>query len=300
VVIWVGSSSSTLRRRRRVVLRCEPRGPPPPRGGPPRLGPLAAPAPAGAPGRAPKPVPPGRDGPPVRAGPPVWGPRGLIGRGPPGPEGRDDGPPVLPGRRIPGGGGIGRPEGLMGRPGGGGIGRPVELSGGRMGVAGASPASEVLGRCVGRMVVGPSLGVTRAAVGLGAGAGRLRTTRGASLAMVGADDSALMTAVSVAGAAAGAAAGAGACNGEVASDTAGLAPRADLAFAGSSGATSRRRPSASALRRMRSAWASSIEAEGLDAPIPSVWASASNSLLVRPSSLESSCTRIFFCAKTFP
>jgi hypothetical protein len=69
---------------------------------------------------------------------------------------------------------------------------------------------------------------------------------------------------------------------------------------GSSGATARRKPSASALRRMRSAWASSIEADGLDAPMPNVWASASNSLLVKPSSLESSCTRIFFCAKTFP
>jgi len=67
---------------------------------------------------------------------------------------------------------------------------------------------------------------------------------------------------------------------------------------GSSGTTLRRRPSASALRRMRSAWASSIEAEGLVAPIPSFWARPSNSLLVSPSSLESSCTRIFFCAKT--
>lgn len=76
--------------------------------------------------------------------------------------------------------------------------------------------------------------------------------------------------------------------------------RGDLPLTGSSGATDRRSPSASALRRMRSAWASSIEADGLDAPIPNVWASASNSLLVKPSSLESSCTRIFFCAKTFP
>jgi hypothetical protein len=72
------------------------------------------------------------------------------------------------------------------------------------------------------------------------------------------------------------------------------------ALVASSGWTWRRRPSASARRRMRSAWASSIEAEGLEAPMPSFWASASNSLLVIPSSLESSCTRIFFCAKTFP
>ena len=71
------------------------------------------------------------------------------------------------------------------------------------------------------------------------------------------------------------------------------------AFWASAG-TSRRSPSASARRRMRSAWASSIDAEGLEAPMPSFWASASNSLLVSPSSLESSCTRIFFGAKTFP
>jgi hypothetical protein len=72
------------------------------------------------------------------------------------------------------------------------------------------------------------------------------------------------------------------------------------AFAATSGWTSRRSPSASARRRMRSAWASSMDAEGLDAPMPSFWARPSNSLLVRPSSFESSCTRIFFCAKTFP
>jgi hypothetical protein len=96
---------------------------------------------------------------------------------------------------------------------------------------------------------------------------------------------------------AGRAAGAGA-----ASTGAGLAfvaLVALVAFSASAG-TSRRRPSASARRRMRSAWASSIDAEGLEAPMPSFWASASNSLLVSPSSLESSCTRIFFGAKTFP
>jgi hypothetical protein len=40
------------------------------------------------------------------------------------------------------------------------------------------------------------------------------------------------------------------------------------AFAGSSDRTTRRSPSASARRRMRSAWASSMDAEGLDAPMP--------------------------------
>src|ERR1700722_16068553 len=124
VVIWVGSSSSTLRRRRRVTLRWDPRGPPPPRAGPPlRLAPAAgAPPPAGAPGRDElNPPPPGREGPPVR-GAPVLG-RAPMGRGPL--EGPRPGPPLGIGRRTPGGGGMGRPEGLMGRPGGGGIGRPV-------------------------------------------------------------------------------------------------------------------------------------------------------------------------------
>ena len=82
-----------------------------------------------------------------------------------------------------------------------------------------------------------------------------------------------------------------------------VVPEAFTVFAGltaTSGTITRRSPSASARRRMRSAWASSMDAEGLEAPMPSFWASASNSLLVKPSSLESSCTRIFFCAKTFP
>ena len=61
-----------------------------------------------------------------------------------------------------------------------------------------------------------------------------------------------------------------------------------LAGAGSSGWTGRRRPSASALRRTRSAWASSMEEEWLLTPIPRERASSSPSLLVRPSSLASS------------
>ena len=106
VVIWVGSSSSTLRRRRRVTFRCDPRGPPPPRAGPPlRLAPAAGAPLVGAPGRDDENPPPGRDGPPVR-GAPVLG-RALMGRGP------LDGPPRLApagiGRRAPGGGGMGRP-----------------------------------------------------------------------------------------------------------------------------------------------------------------------------------------------
>ena len=61
-----------------------------------------------------------------------------------------------------------------------------------------------------------------------------------------------------------------------------------LAGAGSSGWTGRRSPSASALRRTRSAWASSMEDEWLLTPIPRERASSSPSLLVRPSSLASS------------
>ncbi len=58
--------------------------------------------------------------------------------------------------------------------------------------------------------------------------------------------------------------------------------------AGSSGWTGRRRPSVSAFRRTRSAWASSIEDEWLLTPMPRDRASSRPSLLVRPSSLASS------------
>jgi hypothetical protein len=67
-----------------------------------------------------------------------------------------------------------------------------------------------------------------------------------------------------------------------------VALAAFFAGAGSSGWTGRRRPSASALRRTRSACASSIEDEWLLTPIPRDRASSSPSLLVRPSSLASS------------
>jgi hypothetical protein len=163
------------------------------------------------------------------------------------------------------------------------------------------------------MVVGPSLEETRGGAALATTAGRLRTTRGASTTGAGttgtssgvADDKGEGAgAVSTVGfARAGetrVGAGAGATASGAASVTVDFVVRDDLALVGSSGATARRSPSLSAFRRIRSAWASSMDADGLDAPIPSVWASASNSLLDKPSSLESSCTRIFFCAKTFP
>ena len=67
-----------------------------------------------------------------------------------------------------------------------------------------------------------------------------------------------------------------------------VALAAFFAGAGSSGWTGRRSPSASALRRTRSASASSMEDEWLLTPIPRERASSSPSLLVRPSSLASS------------
>ncbi len=167
---------------------------------------------------------------------------------------------------------MGRPEGLSGRPGGGGMGRPLIDSGGRLGCD-ESPPSPVEGRCVGRIVVGPSGETVRVGTGLGTVA-RLRTTRGASTislstgaagggvggtgAAGGADDSAV---------ALGAATAAGAADVVTSASAEVLVTRGDLPL-DSSGWTERRRPSASARRRMRSACASSIDADGLDAPIP--------------------------------
>ena len=62
---------------------------------------------------------------------------------------------------------------------------------------------------------------------------------------------------------------------------------ADGASAGS-GLAGRRIPSASALRRTRSAWASSIDDEWLFTPMPRDSARSSASLFVSPSSLASS------------
>ncbi len=193
------------------------------------------------------------------------------------------------------------------------MGRPEELSGGR--VEAPPSASAPAPRWVGRIVVGPSGEGARVGVGLGAAA-RLRTTLGASAtgtsARTGADSGVggattgaggvLTRAARTGGAGSARTSGAGGAAGAAgaAALVAAVALVALAAFAGSSGWTSRRNPSASARRRIRSAWASSIEAEGLEAPMPSFWARPSNSLLVIPSSLESSCTLIFFCAKTFP
>jgi hypothetical protein len=199
---------------------------------------------------------------------------------------------------------------LIGRPGGGGIGRPVELSGGRVDGEPPSPASPDTERCVGRIVVGPLGEAARVGAGFMIGA-RLRTTLGSTAAGTGAASGAGAVALSTGSAgfvtrltrAGGASTTSGSATGAAFGPVdfvVFVAFEALAALAASSGWTSRRRPSASARRRMRSAWASSMDAEGLDAPMPSFWASVSSSLLVRPSSLESSCTRIFFWAKTFP
>jgi hypothetical protein len=163
-------------------------------------------------------------------------------------------------------------------------------------------------------VVGPSGDTLRVGAGF-TGIARERTTLGALASGVGAVAAGVSGDTLATGALTGAltraarVASTGAAGGAGSLGTLGAAVVALVALmafvalaalgAGSAG-TSRRRPSASARRRMRSAWASSMDADGLEAPIPSFWASASNSLLVRPSSLESSCTRIFFGAKTFP
>lgn len=213
----------------------------------------------GAPGRVALNPPPGREGPPVR-GAPVLG-RAPMGRGP------LDGPPRLvalgSGRRMPGGGGIGRPVELRGRPGGGGIGRPVELRGARLW---PSPSPDPP-RCVGRIVVGPSGETLRVGAGFG-GTARERTTLGAlSSGATGAGDARTGSAATgelATGALAALVAldtRAGAADGAFTSSfgaTALAALVALVAFStfsafGASAGTSRRSPSASARRRMRSA-----------------------------------------------
>jgi len=157
------------------------------------------------------------------------------------------------------------------------------------------------------MVVGASPAAGRATgAGFGAVAAvRVRTVLGSVVAsgagVVGATGAGVASTTGAgAGAGAGSATGACAVGASAGADFDAAAFFVAFAFAGSSGCTSRRMPSSSTLRRIRSACASSIDDEELDAPIFNCSATPSNSLLVSPSSFESSCTRIFFCAKTFP
>lgn len=206
---------------------------------------------------------------------------------------------------------MGRPLGPSGgrEPGGGGTGLPEGLSGGRdvrAGASGTAGAADAAGAAVsGAFAAGAETagedGWAGAVGAVGwAEAGRLEIRR---------DDRA--------GAGAGASAGAGGAEAAAGAATlragvffAGSVPAvvleaatflagaemgaaavflaAFLAGAGSSGWTGRRRPSASAFRRTRSAWASSMDEEWLLTPMPRERASSSPSLFVSPSSLASS------------
>ncbi len=104
---------------------------------------------------------------------------------------------------------------------------------------------------------GASLGAPPAAGSAGLGASALATTRsGATAGGAGGGGGAL----SLDGAGTGA--------GALSATAAGFEAWVVFAPLGSSGCTWRRRPSASARRRMRSAWASSMDADGLEAPMP--------------------------------
>lgn len=279
--------------------------------------------PANPPGR-PDPAPPPPN-PPGRGAPPPPGPgRGekLLGRapepaGPDGPAGRPRG--IGPRPPIPGGGGIGRPVWDRIGAGGGGIALPLGLSGGPAGTfpVDAAPSVEGAVGVVASADEAPAAGteVSIGAAGVLAAAGR----EGAELGIDGRGDGAGrvggVAARSWRSCAPAASSLAGRlrttrCSGRRPSvgrsassgrgvDISGVAvgcavARAvgfALAFeagAGSSGCTARTRPSRSALRRTRSAWASSIDEEWLLTPIPSPIERSSASLFVSPSSFASS------------
>jgi len=248
---------------------------------------------------------------------------------------RPDGPRggAVPRPPMPGGGGIGLP--LAPRRGGAGVSDPPSVGPGAEGAstggatAGGAEAAGAGGAAAGGAeaagagagtVVGAGGSEAAGAGGTGAGAesgamaegrtgssSRRRGVRGRSLPLevtsraggrgatgagVGAGTSAGVDSTTGTGAGGGAGASAtGVSTGEVAAFFVTLA-----ALAGSSGWTSRTSPSRSALRRTRSAWASSMLEECVLTPIPSSLQRSSVSLLVNPSSLASSCTR-FFAAK---
>jgi hypothetical protein len=187
------------------------------------------------------------------------------------------------GGRAPGGGGTGLPDGLSG-------GRAVRVEGSGAGgaaVSGALAAGATGAEGAGWLWVLGALGC--------ADAGRLLMRRGerAGASAVGAGaEAAAGAATFLAGAFLAVAAPAVALDAATffAAEAGAAAAflTAFLAGAGSSGWTGRRRPSASALRRTRSAWASSMEEEWLLTPMPRDNASSRPSLFVSPSSLASS------------
>jgi hypothetical protein len=303
-----------------------PPGPPAPLG-PPCAGRLGAPE---------EPVPPapprdtGDDGaepdpgdpkdPEGRAGAPVRGGAGVR----PGGAGRI--------------GGAGDPDcDCMGGRGGAGIGgrrampRSPPCAGGDVESGRLVTRRESLGRGAplgGGGIGGPVRGAPKGAAGAGRGAGWSSGGRGGVGAEAGAPASpvpAMAGLVTVSGAAGSGAVAAGtsggaslvvtrptrAGNGSAGEDSLGPTGRdgsdsepsprprlRPLISAGSSGCLSRRNPSRSALRRTRSAWASSMLDEWLVTPMPRSRQRSNASLLVRPSSRPSSYTRIFL-AKSY-
>jgi len=156
---------------------------------------------------------------------------------------------------------------------------------GAAGVAGRADSSSTRRGGAGRSL---PLEVTRRAGGLGLAGAAGSSATGAGEAGAGA------------GAGASSTGAGGAAGGISATGVGGASPAAAAflvdfltALAGSSGWTSRMRPSRSALRRTRSACASSMLEECVFTPIPSDSQRSSVSLFVIPSSLASSCTRFF-------
>ena len=266
-----------------------------------RLGPPRPPA-----GLAERPGAPGRVGAAVR--PPCPGGGGM---------GRPDRP-----RGGPGGGGMGLPECPLGATSGEGRG-----GGGRRTVGGAAPAGPAVPAPGGAPGPGPrapspSGGTARAAGASGTATGRggrpapveVTTRRGSAgaaggrtrragaggggggcgggggAAAGGAGEGA-STVCSATGASVGAATSTGSSGADVAAGASAFEPLTD--FLGSSGCSSRTRPSRRALRRTRSAWASSTPEEWVFTPMPNPTHRSRASLFVRPSSFASSWTRIF-------
>ena len=188
---------------------------------------------------------------------------------------------------------MGRPDGLVGgRCAGGGDGGAGRLAGGASGGGVAAAAAGRTGAAGGRAAGGAVRGGAAGGGTATSLAGRLVTRRGrAAGSRAGAGAGGAGDAAARAGALVDAAAGRGAA-GSVTAPWSGAVAPARLATAGlaggSSGWTGRRKPSASALRRTRSAWASSIDDEWLFTPMPRDRLRSSASLFVSPSSRANS------------
>ncbi len=262
-------------------------------------------------------LPDGERGRPLPGGGGIGLPDGDIGR----PGG--GGAPTRAAGRSP----VGAPAGRAGRSPGGTVERGRSASTGGRPAGGAGGAGRAATDGAGRepsggrelIVSWRPLEIIRFSGSAGAGAG----ARGAGAADWSATAAGAVSAAAGAGSAAGAgattsAAGAGSTTGAGVSGTwAGAGPSAGdgtlpgagaaasaeaaaffVAFLfsglGSSGWASRIRPSFAARRRTRSAWASMRVDEWLFTSIPIAMVRSTISLFVIPSSLASSCTRMFF------